>query len=408
MILGTSRGRHGAASRLLAILVLVSPYAASAQGVPPAPPLARLTQDLLLDAEEHDFPAVRIFWVGPRGQIVVPIQQDQQLRIFDSTGTLLARLGRRGEGPGEFQSLSGLGWKADTMVVVDSRLRRFTFVAPEGTLLRSTRYWTPTLGPGMSAAGGASREERLTSFYPYAEQPAGAQVGTGNLAPVPGAARASTGEAVFVRVSHDGRPRVFATIPAFRDPRWSVEVDIFGFALPFALTPQSAVSVTGERFAHLWSAATSPAGGTWTVTAMRDTGDTLFVRTFPFSGVRIPAAVRDSVLAAMLREPNEGAADLPQRRAAISRDRMPPVYPGVEYLLHGLDRSIWVALRPTAEGTPVVMLDGDTGEPVARVLLPRGERLRQATRTRAWVTRMDDDGVASVVRYRITGIPPGR
>lgn len=404
---GTWYGRRATASVLGTLLALGIPYAARAQGVPPAPPFARLTQELLLDAEEHDFPAVRAVWVGPRGEIVVPIQQDQQLRIHAPDGKLVARIGRRGEGPGEFQSLSGLGWKADTMVVVDSRLRRFTYLAPDATVMRSARYWMPAFRPGGTVRDGATREERIWGFYPYTERPDGSQVGTGNLAPLPGAARSATTDAVMVRVSPDGRPTWLATFPPFRDPRWSVELDIFGFSLPFALTPQWEVSVTGERFAHLWSAATSAAGGTFTVSAFRG-GDTLFVRTFPFVGVPIPAAARDSALAAILREPSEGAADLPQRRVAVSRERMPPAYAGVAYLVHGLDRSLWVALRATAEGTPVLVLDGDSGEPLARILLPRGERLRQATRNMAWVTRMDDDGIASVVRYRITGIPDGR
>src|SRR5688572_31361827 len=50
--------------RLVGLLaVMVTPYAAAAQGVPPSPPRARLVEELRLDAEEHDFPAVTRVWV---------------------------------------------------------------------------------------------------------------------------------------------------------------------------------------------------------------------------------------------------------------------------------------------------------------------------------------------------------
>src|SRR5689334_19461011 len=102
----------------------------------PAPPRARITEDVRLDANAEDFPRVRQAYVGPRGQIVVPLFEDRQLRIYDSTGARRARLGRSGAGPGEFGDFSSLGWKGDTMWVADGSLRRISYYSPGDSLLR--------------------------------------------------------------------------------------------------------------------------------------------------------------------------------------------------------------------------------------------------------------------------------
>lgn len=410
-VLRTSFGSRAAASALVTCLAGSVAVGLPGQGAAPAPPFVRLTEELRLDAEEHDFPAVTRVWVGPRGEIVVPIQQDMQLRMFDSTGLPVARVGRRGDGPGEFRWMGAFGWKADSMFVVDPQLRRVVEFAPDGRVQRTSTHWMPSRQPGATASAGSTLEERLTFFSPTGIAPDGTMLGGASLAPLPGMEREPFGEQVFVRVGADGNPRVLLTIPRSGDPRWSLAIDGFGFDLPFTRFPVWASSFRGDRVVHLWTAATSRTGGTFTVSAFRTTGDTLFVRTYPYVGVPIPQSAKDSALAAMLPrpgQPTEGPADLPQRRQAAARDRMPATYPGVEYLVVGLDATVWVALRATSEGTPVLALDGDTGIPLARILLPRGERLRQAMRTRAWVTRTDEDGIASVVRYRIDGIPRGR
>ena len=78
-----------------------------------------LVEDLRLDANVEDFSVVSWVYVGPQGEIVVPERQDYRVRVYDSTGTLMATIGRRGEGPGEFQAPGPVFWAADTLVVFD-------------------------------------------------------------------------------------------------------------------------------------------------------------------------------------------------------------------------------------------------------------------------------------------------
>lgn len=70
------------------------------------------------------------------GALAVANQATNEIRLFDARGTYLRALGRRGQGPGEFDRLSQLFRVADTVVGVD-RSRRGAVFAPDGTLLCS-------------------------------------------------------------------------------------------------------------------------------------------------------------------------------------------------------------------------------------------------------------------------------
>ena len=73
----------------------------------------------------------------PDGAVAVGDYQTQTptIRIYDSQGRLLRKLGRLGEGPGEFRGLSALLQSGDTLIVFDSRLLRLTRYLAGGTLL---------------------------------------------------------------------------------------------------------------------------------------------------------------------------------------------------------------------------------------------------------------------------------
>lgn len=87
------------------------------------------------------------------GRIVVA-NGGTELRYFDSLGTYLGAVGRRGEGPGEFQSL---GWmrslQGDSLVTFDSRLRRFSVFAENGVFVRSFRLGTTEAVPFAQVIG---------------------------------------------------------------------------------------------------------------------------------------------------------------------------------------------------------------------------------------------------------------
>lgn len=282
----------------------------------PAPPRLRLVEDYRLDATAEDFPTVGPIWVGPKSQLVVPIRQDMQLRIYDAAGKRIAVTGRSGSGPGEFRSMGIVGWKADTIWVSDGSQRRVTYLAPDGKLIRSTAF--PTL-EGAQIAGTTSipsSSVRREFSFPSAFYPDGsvllqaAREGDGSALEA-----AFGGPPLLVRMATDGNARVLLQMPTYADERWGMAVSGFGTGVPFAAVPMSAISTTGDRIAHMTSEVTSSRGGTFTVSHFRANGDTVYVRTFPFTGVPVSAASRDSALAALLPRPGR-----PTEGPAISRN----------------------------------------------------------------------------------------
>ncbi|HSA56894.1 MAG TPA: hypothetical protein VLE53_14380 [Gemmatimonadaceae bacterium] len=380
-----------------AAMVLATPCFVSAQ--PPAPRV-RIVEELRLDATAEDFPTVSRVVVGPDGEMLVPIIQDMQLRVYDSTGARVAVVGRRGAGPGEFEALNVIGWLGDTLWITDRTQRRTSFIGPEYSLLR-TEVW-----PQYEEAP-SGREGRIRFADPMAHRTDGSVLERAFLQHT--ANRSDDARLVYVLRSPSGARRMlFDAGRSEEDPSMMV-LSGFGRPVPFALTAQYAIAYDASRIARL--AATLPRGadGSWSVTVVGPRGDTLAARTFPFRGAPIPRRAADSALAAMMPRAgraSEGPVDLPQRFQALARERMPSVYTPVETILLGLDRTIWIGMRPTDEGRLMLILNG-RAEPIGMLLLPTSTRVRQATATRVWVTETDADGLSSVVRYRVVGLSCG-
>lgn len=74
------------------------------------------------------------------GTIVVANGGSGELRFFDATGAFVHAVGRRGEGPNEYQSMDYLGLRGDTIAVYDERLLRLSLLDLGGEFLRSVSF----------------------------------------------------------------------------------------------------------------------------------------------------------------------------------------------------------------------------------------------------------------------------
>lgn len=91
------------------------------------------------DAPEFRFNRIRNILSLPGGLILIANGgPPPEIRIFDLAGTPVAVFGGAGEGPGEFRSLFG-AWltPGDTILTLDTGLRRITLFDPIGTVLRT-------------------------------------------------------------------------------------------------------------------------------------------------------------------------------------------------------------------------------------------------------------------------------
>lgn len=91
----------------------------------------------------------------PQGEIVVADGGLGVLRVFDREGRFVTQIGRRGEGPGEFESIRGIWtFPPDSMGVWDSGAYRLTYFRTDGSLAR-----TVTLEAAARAAGVGSLDQ---------------------------------------------------------------------------------------------------------------------------------------------------------------------------------------------------------------------------------------------------------
>src|SRR5688572_15624915 len=56
---------------------------------------------------------------GPDGRIYAPDSRNYTVTVLSAKGKVVARIGRQGRGPGEFLSVESLGFRGDTLWVVD-------------------------------------------------------------------------------------------------------------------------------------------------------------------------------------------------------------------------------------------------------------------------------------------------
>lgn len=85
--------------------------------------------------DENAFGLVADLAMLEDGSLVVADALDRRVRFFDGGGREVASVGRRGEGPGEFESIDRL-WLtgADRVAVWDGRLLRYTELASDGAI----------------------------------------------------------------------------------------------------------------------------------------------------------------------------------------------------------------------------------------------------------------------------------
>lgn len=103
-------------------------------------------------SSEEEFGDIQALARLSDGSVVVADRMAGELRLFDQRGRFLRRIGRSGEGPGEFKGVSSIQLLAgDSMGVFDPPLRRWTVFATSGEVLESRTFRFGDL-PGVAVA----------------------------------------------------------------------------------------------------------------------------------------------------------------------------------------------------------------------------------------------------------------
>jgi len=121
----------------------------------PADPNTRIIfeEDLSIGGEEYDMLSrPENFTVDQDENVYIADSQDQSIKLFDSNGKYIKSTGKRGSGPGEFNSIADLALLPDgRLIVLDSVARRINvFNMMNGSI--DTYQWKKSLGKLLLAA----------------------------------------------------------------------------------------------------------------------------------------------------------------------------------------------------------------------------------------------------------------
>lgn len=153
----------------LGIEIVSNPGDVSLAGIPEWVASEEVSIGQVEGPSEYTFHRIREASVGPSGAVFVLDGGDQVVKVYDQSGEFRFRLGGEGDGPGEFRNASDLFWLADTLVVFDFGLRRFSHFSATGGFLETRPYalppfefgipnsWHPIPGGFLALFGGGCR-----------------------------------------------------------------------------------------------------------------------------------------------------------------------------------------------------------------------------------------------------------
>ena len=211
------------------LLMLGASARLAGQAATPVRPVPAPT--LTIGAEgrpEEEFVRIVMAVRTPSGTIAVVDQAAPEIRLFTPDGRFLRRLGRNGEGPGEFRRIGALFTVADTLVAFDPTVRRLTWYSVAGNLLRTAPFqYSPEAGQlYITARLGTGEWVVTTTASPSWEHGSGVYRDTTRVGILAGTARGS------VRwIGTFPGTTFFVYAPAGRKTEWKVGV------LPYSSWP---------------------------------------------------------------------------------------------------------------------------------------------------------------------------
>jgi hypothetical protein len=312
--------------------------------------------------------------------------REASIRILDAaTGAQMGRVGRGGQGPGEFEVLGRIGLKQDTLCAVDPRQARIVFFSSDGDHIR-------TVGPLL-----VKHPAGRFHVVPFAVSVSG-DVWSERLGS-DGILNGSVTSFAIALVSRNGE---FRRHVADRDVAGIVAKAAVGnsfliFEPPLAKRSVRNYAPDGSSLVTVEAAANAQ----FVVTRFGPNGDTLYRRSFGYTPQRVPALVRDTILRQYARGFSRSLSPGQAMAAARNIVPFPDVQPPVSAITVSTSGAVW--LRREESGTPDVewLVLTPSGSVQAAVRVPSDVAIMTVTTAAVWGSRNDRDGVPYLVRYRI-------
>lgn len=355
----------------------------------------KATEDLRIGSESNpgtSLTYVGSLAVGPNGDVYVTQPQNADIRVFDGDGHPVRTIGRRGGGPGEFQSVSTMGFFGDTLYALDPGATRVTFFSDTGAVLGTLS----TLPKGLKLPQGFIL---MPPFKLCAD-------GTGFAAPDAfSRSPAARLPRPYLRVHRDGTVVDTLMMLPTAHSMLAVQTERMGFYTrqPFSDDPLESISCrTGEAAVVDRRAAEDAQSATFRVTVLRSTHDTLYSRSYPYAPMAMPTAWVDSAIARTTRGVGRMLSNARQAEAAVRKAMFIPKYVApVSRALYATTGDLWLRRENAPRQDEHWMVLDSLGTPIARVTLPSGLDVRVIEADAVWGTVSDSLDVPYVVRYRI-------
>jgi hypothetical protein len=345
------------------------------------------------DDPAWDLSFIRDMTVDSAGRIYVLEKTDQTVRIYDANGRAIKKLGRKGEGPGEFTYALKLLIRGDTVVVLEPPLNRVTWFPPDIRGVRTVRVLPKTSSPSS-----------IMSLWP-----SGYLVSTGSAV-----GQSAGGSAAYVAVDTAGKvgativntrpmPRPFIIISRRQGERSTKNGSRGYMAQPLGrhmfggVAPDEATLVTGEE-----KNSDALFGKCMIVLTARDArGQTRWTRDLTCERVPFTSAHLTALLDSFAKPKRIGGAIYVADRKMLEDSLFKTAtWPVVTDSKIGVDGTIWLQQGGPATGGDRYWRLSPTGVPETSVELPPGFVLKAASRSKLWGWRLDADGLPVVERYR--------
>lgn len=326
---------------------------------------------------EVDVSASGFAAVSTLGTVIVAQPNDHRFLIFRQD-SLARGVGRRGSGPGEFESVGSLGWMADTIWVAGRN--SISLFTEAGVFLRVTQL---PMSIFTVAKGDSGRFLRTSVFALRAD---GSVMLEG---------RNGAGDLVVGWATRDGEMRMPITkLPATICPGGA------GIRLPFCTRSVVAAAPDGGRIvaANLVGRRTGQLKVELVATEM--SGRIAWRTVVDVSEIPITRRIADSIrgeIAGYRGTPPELAAKI---RVTPMAEHFPPV----EQLMVGREGGIWLRIR-TGLTTSRVRRYDRFGKLLGEAEFPPRLRLLAADAGRAWGILSDYDDLPTLVRVEWSSRP---
>lgn len=356
------------------------------------------------------------------GRIYVLEAMVPEIRVYGPDGVLQRRLGRRGNGPGEFEGPPRFGVVGDTVWAFEWGSDRITLFDRDGALLSAARV-ARVMVPLPDSYG---------QVLPWSMRPDGKFMGymgrvgshrgdppTGVKAtdriPVPFVLFDATG-AVTDTIGWAGRPPPRMWRPPSEDDSESEFVEIGGRQMfvphPPTTLPWWEPLLDGYVLVEA-PLAKDAQDGVFTVTRFGLAGDTVYTRAVHYQPVPYSAADLDTIAARAARGVAGGMvpysptphAPPDNWKAIASNLRSAMDFPDLKLPIQSVwtaqDESVWLLLQDGDAASDHWLLLDAHGNPRGQLELPEGDRVMWSRGNAFWAVEHDEYGVPWVVRFTI-------